>query len=321
MKKNPLVSCIITCYNSKDFIKDAIDSVINQSYENIEIIIVDDHSTDGSINIINSFQDKRIIKVFHDKNYGLPAKARNSGLKIATGEYIAFLDGDDSWIRTKITKQLDVFYNLKEVIAVGSVGNIIGEQDGFRKSTNSSFSKNGLLSFDDVINGNSAPLSSLMIKNIEPKMFFNEKIDFLYVEDFLFQLNILISGKKLFIIEDELINYRIHPDNGSFSKKKMKNIFNVIDLFETQLGSEGKKKLYQKYSFGIGLKMFRLRDGNAKKYFSYSFKSDNYKLKGYSMFMIILCFFPSSISKRLLSLVYRFANYLDSIKHNNVDRV
>ena len=87
-------SIIIPVYNTKNYVQRAIDSVVNQTYTNLEIIIIDDGSTDGSAEIIDRYaqRDAR-IKVIHQNNYGVSV-ARNCGLRISTGDYIGFLDSD-----------------------------------------------------------------------------------------------------------------------------------------------------------------------------------------------------------------------------------
>ena len=94
MKKD-LISVIVPVYNVESYIKRCIDSIINQSYNNLEIILVDDGSTDNSGNICDSYKkiDAR-IKVIHKKNGGL-SSARNAGIEISNGDYIAFVDSDD----------------------------------------------------------------------------------------------------------------------------------------------------------------------------------------------------------------------------------
>ena len=92
---NPKISVILSAYNEEKFIRKAIESLINQTLEDIEIIIINDGSTDDTLNIINSYakDDSRIV-VVDQENIGLGA-SRNKGMKIATGEYLTFLDGDD----------------------------------------------------------------------------------------------------------------------------------------------------------------------------------------------------------------------------------
>lgn len=94
----PLISVIIPVYNVRTYLNDAIESVINQTYKNIEIILIDDGSTDGSERICDKYRtkDKR-IRIVHQKNQGLSG-ARNSGLDIMRGDYVAFLDPDDIYL-------------------------------------------------------------------------------------------------------------------------------------------------------------------------------------------------------------------------------
>ena len=99
------VSVIIPVYNSKKYIKDCINSVINQTYKNLEILVINDKSTDSSLKIINKIKDKRIKVINLKRNSGV-AVARNEGIKAATGDYICFIDSDDYWTLTKIEKQV-----------------------------------------------------------------------------------------------------------------------------------------------------------------------------------------------------------------------
>lgn len=103
MLTTSLVSIIMPSFNSSLFIEDSIKSVLNQSYKNWELIIVDDFSKDNSVEIINSFvqKDSRIIAKYLNKNSGA-AIARNIGLNLAKGNYIAFLDSDDLWKPNKL---------------------------------------------------------------------------------------------------------------------------------------------------------------------------------------------------------------------------
>jgi len=107
VNKNPTVSVIIPTYNRAHLVGRSIQSVLNQTYQDFEIIIVDDGSTDNTENIIKEFQkkDERIEYIKHNKNRGGSA-ARNTGIKAARGEYIAFLDSDDEWQYKKLEKQI-----------------------------------------------------------------------------------------------------------------------------------------------------------------------------------------------------------------------
>ena len=102
MKK---VSVIIPMHNSSKHIVQCLESVTKQSYTDIEILVIDDKSSDDSISIVKTIKDERIKLIALDKNEGA-AKARNKGIEIATGDYICFLDSDDYWLEDKLDKQV-----------------------------------------------------------------------------------------------------------------------------------------------------------------------------------------------------------------------
>lgn len=103
---NELVSVIMPSYNTADYIADSIKSVISQTYQNWELIIVDDCSTDNTDDIVSYFSDNRIKYMKNKKNMGAAA-TRNRALREAKGEWIAFLDSDDLWLPNKLEKQIN----------------------------------------------------------------------------------------------------------------------------------------------------------------------------------------------------------------------
>jgi glycosyltransferase involved in cell wall biosynthesis len=116
----PLVSVVIPTYKRADLISRAINSVLGQSYQNLELIIVDDHSQDNTAEIIQGIADSRINYHCHTTNQGGSA-ARNTGINRAVGQYIAFLDSDDVWLPQKLEFQLQAIAkqadNLEQVIS------------------------------------------------------------------------------------------------------------------------------------------------------------------------------------------------------------
>ena len=103
---HPLVTVIIPVYNRAFTIRRAIDSVLDQSYKELELIIVDDCSLDNTVQIVKSYRDKRINLICLPKNCGANT-ARNTGLRAAKGEYIAFQDSDDEWFKEKLEIQIE----------------------------------------------------------------------------------------------------------------------------------------------------------------------------------------------------------------------
>ena len=102
---NELVSIIMPSYNTADYISDSIKSIQSQSYQNLELLIVDDCSTDNSLDVIFSFDDSRIRLLQNKKNSGA-ALSRNYALREAKGKWIAFLDSDDTWESIKLERQI-----------------------------------------------------------------------------------------------------------------------------------------------------------------------------------------------------------------------
>ena len=119
---SPLISIVIPTYNHAKFIGKALKSVLDQTYKNWEAIVIDNHSTDQTRQILDNYTDPR-IKYFKINNNGIIAKSRNLGIKKATGEWIAFLDSDDWWTKDKlevclenIDDKVDFIYHQLEIV-------------------------------------------------------------------------------------------------------------------------------------------------------------------------------------------------------------
>ena len=109
-QKNPLVSIIMNGHNSDKFIEEAINSVLNQTYQNWELIFWDNNSSDNTRKKVETFNDKR-IKYFFNNEYTALGEARNLAINKSSGELIAFLDCDDLWMPKKIDLQIPKFYD------------------------------------------------------------------------------------------------------------------------------------------------------------------------------------------------------------------
>jgi glycosyltransferase involved in cell wall biosynthesis len=125
-----MISVIIPTYNSANFISEAIGSVLHQTCSDYEIIVIDDGSTDNTKEIIEKYFPQ--VKYFYIPNQGV-SRARNYGIQMARGEFIAFLDADDLWLPEKLEKQLEVFKADQELMMVFTE-NLDFDTDGFRKT-------------------------------------------------------------------------------------------------------------------------------------------------------------------------------------------
>lgn len=134
MMEEKLVSCIIPTRNRQSLLKRALDSVISQTYKNLEIIIVDDASQDETQFVARDYVDKdRRVKYFKHLTPMGGSGARNTGINVASGEYVAFLDDDDEWVNNKIEKQLKAIKNFDAVICAAIVAGEIRVRDFYNK--------------------------------------------------------------------------------------------------------------------------------------------------------------------------------------------
>ena len=193
MKKNklPKFSVIIGSYNTKKYLKLTIESVLNQTFQNFEVIIIDDGSNDGTDKIIKDFasKDKRIRPFYFKKNSGKDSVPKNFGIKKARGDYICFLDSDDLWHENKLSIQNDCIK--KNTILVSTSCRYIDEKGQnytslfthyFRKFLQNWFFKKGLVGFYMY---NPVIFSSVMIKTeIMKKYMLNEKSEFVGIIDY-----------------------------------------------------------------------------------------------------------------------------------------
>lgn len=215
-----LVTVVIPLYNAEKYIAETINSVINQTYQNWEMIIVDDCSTDGSRDIVKSYeeQDDRIKLIESESNFGGPARPRNIGIDNAKGEYIAFLDADDVWLTEKLEKQINFFKENPEVNICHTLANVIDENSiskGFfnnqkvYKKLKFFISQNNILFYTNNININ----SSMMKYN--NKLKFTEDTNLVALEDWKYWIDNHKIGKKIVLLDELLLNYRVHDSSIS----------------------------------------------------------------------------------------------------------
>lgn len=228
------VSAIIPVYNTECFIQEAIESVLSQTYKDIELIIVDDASNDRTGEIARSF-GSRLTCISHSANMG-PSAARNTGIKHALGKYIAFLDADDVWMPDKIKEQMELLENNNDIALVYSNGytvNSSGSQIG--RFFDTIRPKGGFI-FKELLLDNFIVTSSVIVRKdiLNEIGGFNER--FSLSEDFDLYLRIA-EHYKIDFVDAPLLKHRIH--SGSLSKKKRKflldNAINITGFYRDRI--------------------------------------------------------------------------------------
>lgn len=127
---NPLVSVIIPAYNAEGQIASALETAFDQTYSPIEVIVIDDGSLDNTAEIVKEYQTRRTSLIYTYQENSGPSKARNAGINAATGQYIAFLDADDTWSKDKLEKQIRLFGKDPTIDIVFSDVQILRKKEG-----------------------------------------------------------------------------------------------------------------------------------------------------------------------------------------------
>jgi glycosyltransferase involved in cell wall biosynthesis len=258
----PLVSALMKSYNHERFLSESIESVLTQDFDDLELVIVDDASTDGSRRIIRSYaeRDVRIRAIFHERNMGI-SKTVNDGIDAAQGQFIAQIDSDDVWAEDKLKKQLAVLERDEDLI-VWSDGEIIDDSgrsagksftEWFRTSSRK---KNGNI-WHELLEGNYIFSSSVVYKKQNlGKIRYDESLP--YINDYKFNLE-LARNYEFYYIAEPLAQYRVHERNticgsGNESKDRLrlagKEYISIceemLQQYEDEIRREAKAVMYGK---------------------------------------------------------------------------
>lgn len=234
MYSNKTVSVIIPIYNCEKFINKTINSVLEQTYTDVEIILIDDCSKDSSYNIVkdycNRIPDKISIFKF-TKNSGV-AVARNKGLELSKGRYVAFLDSDDLWKRTKLEEELTLLGEKNGSFCFSSI-EMIDENDNLIKTKRDVREE---VDYKYLLKNTMIPTSSVLIDR--------EKVGAFQMpllrsgQDYATWLLLLRSINKAYGINKALVQYRVRKN--SLSSGKLKSISQVYNI---QTGQEKISKI------------------------------------------------------------------------------
>lgn len=269
----PLISIIIPTYNRSFLLDRAIKSIINQTYQNWEIIIIDNNSTDDTDLVLEKYKEEKIV-VKKINNEGIIAKSRNLGIKFAKGKYIAFLDSDDWWENKKIQVCMQMFENSNIDLIYHNCF-----ISGKNKKKRSNCRKLNFNHYEDlVVNGNTIITSSVIlnIKNITENLFFSEEIKKTGWEDYDLWLRLAKLGCKFSFIKKCLGNYHFGDDNFDNPKKILENIDSMYEsIFKKYLLDYPARQIWWT-NYTKGIAYFNLNDKNQSyTYFSKVLKSSS----------------------------------------------
>ena len=217
----PLVTISMPAFNSERYIAEAIESVLAQTYTNFELIIVDDGSTDGTREIINRYQDVRIIKIFSEKNQGLIA-TRNKIASIARGKYLALLDADDRAFPDRLQLQVD-FLEKDGIDICGADHWTLNQGNGAIKPSKQRHSNADINALLTVC----SPLCNPAIMGkLEVFKRFPYKTSYMHAEDYCLWTEIALAGYRFANIKKKLIVYRLHSTQTSVNYlQAARNVF------------------------------------------------------------------------------------------------
>lgn len=235
VKNSEKISVLIPSYNHSKYLHKTIESVLQQSYPNFELLIYDDCSTDDSKKVINSFKDERIKACFYYKNVGT-VRNLNRLIADATGDYIAILGSDDIWKPEKLEKQLSFLQSNPQIAAcftwaevIDNNGDICSDSDVAKQVFNVSFENQGewIKAFYD--SGNHICHSSVLIRKTIQDELGAYNIAYRQLHDFDFWTRLILKH-PIHILKEELVLYRRDINNkSSVSSNEQKNIVRLCN--------------------------------------------------------------------------------------------
>lgn len=252
MTTNDLISIVIPTYNQAEFLKKCLKSVVNQTYSNWEAIVVNNHSEDNTVEVVNGFNDDR-IRLISYKNNGIIAASRNVGIRDAKGHYVAFLDSDDLWYPNKLAR-------CHEVLKSSGGVELVCHDEIVRSDTGEVIAHNhyGPASermFDKLLfRGNCLSTSATIVERsvLIDVGGFREDRSYVTAEDY--DLWIRLSGRcKFAFIHENLGEYILHANN--LSKNLDININNTVNVVMSNY--RGRESKHFKDGLRISVRLLR----------------------------------------------------------------
>lgn len=231
--QEPLISIVIPTYNHASFLKEAMTSVVNQTYTNWEAIIVNNYSDDDTVDVVNSFNDSR-FKLINFHNNGIIAAARNKAISESKGGWLAFLDSDDIWY----PKKLELC--MQALIASNADAICHGEKWNWENgsSRDVKYGPESRSTYDSLLfNGNCISTSATICRrqSVTDVGGFSEDLDLVTAEDYELWLKLARSNNKFIFKSEVLGEYRIHPGGSSQAIKK--NVSAILMVIHNHIKS------------------------------------------------------------------------------------
>ena len=312
------ISVIVPIYNVEPYIRQSLDSIINQTYKNLEIILVDDGSLDNCGKICDEYalKDNR-IKVLHIKNGG-PAVARNAGLDIATGEFIGFIDPDDFF-------EPDMYETLYNAITKTNAGLVVCN---WYIGTDGNWEKNTKFPDKEILTSNEAFEAFFSCMYVWNKLYRKEVVGNLrqietFAQDVYYTFTVFTRIEKVVCVDKCLCYYRMNPTSRQHTRKFKKNFLEFLKVSDMEMEYAQEQGL-----FDLKNKLYESRLRIVSRWLSYialeekpdvesakvllaDLKKNNFsffksKLHFKTKLLNMLCFFNFNLASKIFKLRKKF---------------
>lgn len=212
MTSSPDVSVIMSVYNVNDnYLKKSIESILNQTYENFEFIIIDDCTNQDNINTINSYKDNRIVLIRNQVNLGL-TKSLNKAILVSKGKYIARMDADDISILNRFEKQVNYLEKNQDTIVVGGLAKVIGRNSiPMSRIENQEVMRMRSIFSNCIMVHPTAMINHELLNKY--KISYDESVR--KAQDYMFWADCLLNKAKICVLDEVVLEYRIHEEQDT----------------------------------------------------------------------------------------------------------
>lgn len=265
---NELISVVIPTYNRENTIEKCLESVLNQTYSNIEVIVVDDCSKDNTIEVVKKIKDKRIKLYKLEKNSGA-CFARNYGVEKSRGKYIAFQDSDDIWIKNKLEKQYNYLLNTDADMVFCGMNRYTKNNTYVQYFPSCGFNnkKNGL--FQELYENRISTQCILIKKEITDRIKFDNSIR--RYQDWDYAIRISMNCKMRYLNE-ALVESEIQENSISKVVVKLKALTVIYNKYKNLI--ELNKKIDGRFMYKFAEENVEINKRKAIKYYLKSLKKD-----------------------------------------------